>query len=750
MRSEMNRMHSFCRKSKNIIFKMSGLISLCMLYVVLTVINSQPLPTPPPLEPYNLQGTVDTARNFAANTTLTNPTGYKRIDYLKLIHTVVSYWKTQQAPTGAILDSVTGIEEQYSTPHYSWSCALLIQEKYDTTLLDSAALALDWSINSMYNGSNHCAQATCDFYAVPTMRSYIALRNLVDPSRANQWTYMLQNLNPNITYEFPGQNWELTAATGEWIRLVELGYNNQYANFSFWEQRIGRLATLGGPGFWNSNGQFQDNYGQPKTSPHAYDAFADAYTSLLLYYGYGNSTISNYGYYANYLSTLMSRAIYTHALFQSPFGEIPVGGRSGQHQWNEAVMAAQYEIYANYAYQKGDMLTACQLQRAAHLSLHSLNRWIRPDGAIQIVKNWFLNGTQRWGYEGYSFMSQYNLLPMGWLANAYTIAEPNDAIPECATIADVGGVAFALPYDTFRKIFAMAQGTFVEIMTGADPEYDSTGLYRIHFNRCGTSSSTTDCMVYSLLGPTAAPPLSSSTTVASALGVYWTFEGDTPGVYRTLANHTLQTVLAAVFTPGLTNTPELVTFTVQYVLWDDGVLVTEDYTVTPMNVTVTAGISLPGYETMFNLMVDSVNSATSQLLHPADKMILSSIQNNNYKEFLQYKPILNNNMNSTIASFGVQFPAMVYDGISNFTVSTLPCATTDPICYAYVSGNSTQGSIQYSVQQPATHTIGWNYANTVQLVARNGVISPLYASLSPVTTDAPSITYVISPGQYGQ
>ena len=44
------------------------------------------------------------------------------------------------------------------------------------------------------------------------------------------------------------------------------------------------------------------------------------------------------------LESITRRAAYTHALFQGPWGEIPVGGRSGQHFWNEALMAAQYEL----------------------------------------------------------------------------------------------------------------------------------------------------------------------------------------------------------------------------------------------------------------------------------------------------------------------------------------------------------------------------------------------------------------------
>lgn len=160
-------------------------------------------------------------------------------------------------------------------------------------------------------------------------------------------------------------------------------------------------------GFWNGEGQFQDNWGQPKTSPHAYDAFGDAYTTLLLDLGYGAAGVPSEGY-GDYLRELMQRAAGTHSLFQSPFGEIPAGGRSGQHQWGEAVMAYQYEIAALAASKAGNAAGACQYRRAARLSLASIRRWLRPDGALQIVKNRFMDPAQRVGFESYSFT------PRGW------------------------------------------------------------------------------------------------------------------------------------------------------------------------------------------------------------------------------------------------------------------------------------------------------------------------------------------------
>lgn len=299
-----------------------------------------PLPSPPPLQPYALRGAVDAARAFAGNATLLAPTGLKRADYLAVVESVIDFWVHHQAPNGSITDPYTGYEMQYSTPHFAWSAATLFSVLNRTDLLEPAALALDFSIASMFNGSSACAQATCDFYAVPVMRAFLALAGIVAPGRAVTWTAQLRGLDPMRTYELTGQNWELCSAAGDFVRMQQLGLATPAANWSLWEARLGRLIAIDGAGFYNANGQFQDNWGQPKTSPHAYDVFGDAYTTLLLAEGYGAADAPPGVYhYGAYLREIVARAASTHALFQGPWGEIPTGGRSGQHQWNECVQS---------------------------------------------------------------------------------------------------------------------------------------------------------------------------------------------------------------------------------------------------------------------------------------------------------------------------------------------------------------------------------------------------------------------------
>ena len=169
---------------------------LAAAVAALAAAQAPPLPSPPPLQPYALRGAVDAARAFASNATLLRATGLKRKDYLATVESIVGYWVPHQAPNGSIIDPFTGYEMQYSTPHFAWSAATLFSELNRTDLLEPAALALDFSIASMFNGSNSCAQHTCDFYAIPVIFTYQALAGIVAPARAATWTAQLKGLDP--------------------------------------------------------------------------------------------------------------------------------------------------------------------------------------------------------------------------------------------------------------------------------------------------------------------------------------------------------------------------------------------------------------------------------------------------------------------------------------------------------------------------------------------------------------------------
>ena len=62
----------------------------------------------------------------------------------------------------------------------------------------------------------------------------------------------------------------------------------------------------------------------------AYDHFPRHFLAAMLERGYK-------GKFQSELTELLERATWTSLLMQSPLGELPTGGRSAQHQWNEAM-----------------------------------------------------------------------------------------------------------------------------------------------------------------------------------------------------------------------------------------------------------------------------------------------------------------------------------------------------------------------------------------------------------------------------
>ena len=507
--------------------------------------------------------TLDLLNGFnGAGAVAFSDTGLTRADYLTLIAREIDYWKTQQNSSGAIIDPYTSSEIQYSTPAFANAAAVLVVYAGRTDLLEPAALAVDWaayrlSINAGANGHD-------DFYPGMLANAYRLLSPLVDAARKAEWEGYL-DYDPWSIYDYtPGSfNWTVVASCGD--ALLQLNgirsTNNNYVSVC-----------------WGAQGRhFTSPYGLYMEGPMAYDHFPRLWWADTLAQGYD-------GPYAEEVSEAMDRAAITSLFMQSPWGELPAGGRSAQHQWNEGEQCVTFEVYAGKAKAEGDLLMAAAYKRAAHLSLASMQRWVRTSGdmtgAMNIVKN-RVDPADRHGYESYSYNSQYNILPMAMLAIAYEHAASSEDIAEGPAPADTGGFVFAI--DGLNKVFANAGGTYIEIETGADHHYDATGLIRIH-------------------QPEVPPQISSDTLLSSAsynspdpapdtigYGVSWYADG----AWRTLGTRG-DDIDSVTVTPIAQSTAQVV-FEVTYS--GSGMpgttAITEHYTVTPEGVELTT--ELEGY-----------------------------------------------------------------------------------------------------------------------------------------------------------
>jgi len=492
------------------------------------------------------------------------PTGLARADYLKLIAGEVDFWKAHQNADGAIIDPYRKQEFQYSTPAFAHAAAALVAWGKRDDLLEAAAKAMDWAVKSL--SERKAASGHEDFYAPMLAHALPLLKPRVVPARAARWEAQIKSFEPSQTYRSgPGaNNWNMVALAGESL-FEKMGLRDAKSRFV-----QSSLAAQGR--------HFGSPYGLYLEGPMPYDHFPRLWAGDMLAHGYS-------GPYKNELDEALRRAALTSLWMQSPWGELPAGGRSAHHQWNEAEQCVTYEIYGARALREGDAALASTYKRAAHLALASMRRWVRPSGEMQIVKNW-VDPAQAHAFEGYSAHSQYNLLPMSMLAIAYEHAASTEAVEERPAPADVGGFAFEI--EPLHKIFANAGGTYVEIDTAADHHYDATGLIRVHVRGLSPQLGPSDSLVQS---PAYRVPGDKSARITSGIGVSW--RGADGGWHRLGELGAAEIVKREL--SNVQATPQRVAFNVTY----EGKLngptrIIESYVLTPGRVELST--RLEGYE----------------------------------------------------------------------------------------------------------------------------------------------------------
>jgi hypothetical protein len=433
-------------------------------------------------------------------------TGMARDAYLDVISGIVRFFAAHQDARGAIIDPYEHAEKQYSTPAFALAGAALCSAGKPSVPLAAVTHAMAFSCAALADGK--AADGHADFYTVLLMHADRLLAPQVPDSTSSAWRRDLARIVPEKTYRRqPGEttinNWNLVAVAGEWMR-TKAGIGE---SLPWIEASLERQLELATP--W---GMYRD-----PNDPMAYDHFARLWVLDLLDEGYQ-------GRHAAVLETLVERGAWMSMCMQSPWGELPCGGRSAHHQWNEAQQAVTFESWASRFAGRTDQAAAGACKRAARLALQSIARWVRPTGELWIVKN-RMAPAARHGYESYSFHSQYNLLAAAMLAIAWSRAD--DRIREAPCPADTGGFAFAVQ-PAFHKVIANAGGTYLEFDTGADLHFNPTGLLRVHHR--GVPPETLSDGV----SAAAEYRLPSAPTRAMALGPAWR---DRSGVWHPLAAH---------------------------------------------------------------------------------------------------------------------------------------------------------------------------------------------------------------------
>ena len=657
--------------------------STLVLSATLFVLCALASPPPPPvLPPWALEGTVEYAMQLASTVPLQRPTGLTKQSYLGTINGIVQFMRNLQDDAGRIVDPFEKREVQYSTPCFAFACATVWAQGLDDTLLNNCTAALSIATEELANKT--CADGHCVFFMKPVMFAYRILVGKVDSALVAKWNASLTAMNPWIDFGYPQNNWALVGAAGDLLRTTLI---TSFGNSS-WSDSI-LESQLGAPGIYNMitpNGLYQDHTGTSGLNPLPYDTFpTSGYLTVLMREGYT-------GQFAPLLTELNKRAAYSHLLMQNPRGEIPTGGRSSQHQWNEAVSCLAYEIFASYSKSAGDDSAACQFKRAAHLSAESVMRWQNQDGpykgALQIVKNHF-DPSLRFGYEGYSFLTNYNNLPASMLSAAFMYAD--DSIPECSAPADVGGFVFELP--EHHLVIANAAGLYLEIETFPDPNYDPLGLHRLVFDTCGVGSPGSCVDVNPLLSMTAGPPCGLEAEVGSggaiAIGPWWS-ESSANEVVK-MSTIPYSNISGVVLTPGFTLNSSFVSFSLDYFLPVQDAVVTQAYELS---------VGLNGAPTLSQRSTFKFNDGSRKLFR-----------------------------------FGVELPYFKFDGVSNSTLNIDNASNS-----AKLEGYG--GTVTMSVLPPSGEKLTWT-SPQVEHTTRNGIMQEIDVETT-FTALQPALTVVVT------
>lgn len=248
----------------------------------------------------------------------------------------------------------------------------------------------------------------------------------------------------------PVGNWAAFAAASEQLRI----FAGLSSRRDFVENQIeSQLFSF------DENGMYRDPH-----EPMVYDLVTRLQLAAAIWFGYDGEGKAR-------LCELLDRSAPLTLQMQSVSGEIPYGGRSNQFLHNECFYAATCEFYAA-RYQKSDPALAARFRRAALSAVEDTERWLSSP-RVSHVKNGYPH-REGVGCEGYAYFDKYMITAASWLYMALLFCE--ESVP--MGTEERNGIWETSAH--FHKVFCRYGDWFLEWDTAADPDYDATGLGRIH------------------------------------------------------------------------------------------------------------------------------------------------------------------------------------------------------------------------------------------------------------------------------
>ncbi|MBN1351512.1 hypothetical protein JXJ21_19015 [candidate division KSB1 bacterium] len=388
-----------------------------------------------------------------------SPSGYDSTLYLDMAERIVRQAVHWQDETGRIIDPNVNQEWVHTTQRYASSVAPLIKLGRCMDLLESCVRCIEISTTDLESGRGRAHE----FVPRDLVIAIQCVETLVEDDIVKRWKKRMGNYDPQQRYDVvtsklpPEQihNFAIYGLTGEQMKR-HAGYAN---NLQFIDEHLEIQADR-----FTRLGMYRDPH-----CPMTYDLTVRQNLALMMMYQYD-------GKFRVYVEEIFRRGALVQLFYQSTTGEMPFGGRSNQFHILEGMFCCVCEFAANRYAQQGDAALAGTFKRAAHLAAASTRRWLLDAEPFRHIKNMFGQETLH-GCDSYGHLSSYGLLAANLFGVSALIAD--DSIAECAAPIDAGGYVLPIP-DGFHRVFATCGPLHIQLDLAGQPEFDPTGLCRIH------------------------------------------------------------------------------------------------------------------------------------------------------------------------------------------------------------------------------------------------------------------------------
>jgi hypothetical protein len=571
--------------------------------------------------------------------------------YLSKVEGIVREIAKFQNSSGAIIDPYAHREIQYSTPYFANAVGTLLSAGRAKDLLSAGVAAMNHATAQVAAGSSSIPEQQGEFFLAPLASAIPLYTPYVSAAQLQTWKTRMAKPVANVIMRQP-HNWRTYAMKGEWLRAKN-GYVNKVTAVSWIENswintQRSRLT--------NSSWNF---YHDTSTDPDSWPYESVARSNLLAMIADGYSGASR-----NEILTLLKRGTQSSLLLQDPSGQIIAGGRSGNHTWNDILLANGYETMAEVVNNEGKSRLAGQYRHAAALAFQSAQRWIRSNGTYYVTKNHF-DPSANVGYARYSFFTNYNGNMMFHMAENYL--RHKSSITEQPAPNEIGGYTI-LTDSKFATAVANTGGMNMEVClrgsTGVQYNRYWTSLGVVRFarpewdSRLGPSDGIRDTL--SKLGVSFAPTFLENgkwITMASVPDRYEAF-------FTTQFTHPLLIRCQVVYKPKSGKTGP--TFTNDFIIIPDGILST--LTSTSVNFGITWPILTFDGATHLNT---SIMSNTASVSFPGQTDQQNFIA-------LNLTPNITTPDVVRRSSYGDLLPVRMVSGITNNVTFIYPRSSADP------------------------------------------------------------------------